>query len=150
MRSTTSCIRSRLVVTIVSLVAFASSAAAGQGAAASLIGQVTDPSGAVLPGVTVTATSPALQVPQVTDVTNAQGEYRLTPLPVGVYAIAFELADFRTTERHDLRLTVGFTAKIDVQLELATVAETVTVAGASPVVDGAATAPSTLLTREML
>jgi hypothetical protein len=150
MRGTTSGIRSRLVVMIVSLVAFASQVAAGQGAGASIIGQVTDPSGAALPGVTVTATSPALQVPQLVTVTNTQGEYRLAPLPVGVYAIAFELADFQTTERRDLRLTVGFTAKIDVQLELATVAETVTVAGASPVVDGASTAPSTLLTKEML
>ena len=148
--SSTSGIRSGLFAVIISLVAFASSATAGQGPAASLIGQVTDPSGAVLPGVTVTATSPALQVPQVTDVTNTQGEYRLAPLPVGVYALEFELAGFRTAQRPEVRLTVGFTAKIDVQLGLPTVAETVTVSGASPVVDGAATAPSTLLTKEML
>ena len=49
-------------------------AIAGQGQEASIIGQVTDESGAILPGVTVTATSPALQVPQVTDVTNERGE----------------------------------------------------------------------------
>ena len=54
----------------------ASAAAQGTG---SIIGQVTDQSGAVLPGVTVTATSPALQVPQVVEVTNEQGEYRLAP-----------------------------------------------------------------------
>src|SRR5262245_43582827 len=57
---------------------------AGQGAApASIIGRVTDGTGAVLPGVTVTATSPALQVPEVIVVTNDAGEYRITPLPIG-------------------------------------------------------------------
>ena len=49
----------------------------------SIVGVVTDESGAMLPGVTVTATSPALQVPSVTTVTDERGEYRLTPLPIG-------------------------------------------------------------------
>lgn len=57
-------------------------AMAGQTTAASIIGQVTDESGAVLPGVTVTATSPAWQVGSVTSITDAQGEYRLAPLLV--------------------------------------------------------------------
>ena len=54
--------------------------AAGQATQAAIIGVVTDSSGAVLPGVTVTATGPALQVPQVDTVTNERGEYRLSPL----------------------------------------------------------------------
>ena len=61
---------------------------------ASIIGQITDESGGVLPGVTVTATSPALQVGSVSDVTNEQGEYRLTPLPFGTYAVVYELSGF--------------------------------------------------------
>ena len=77
MRSSTSCVRwgfALLSVIIVSLVSsFTRPAVAGQGSDASIIGQVTDQSGAVLPGVTVTATSPALQVPQVTAVTNERG-----------------------------------------------------------------------------
>ena len=81
--------------------------AAAQGTA-SIIGQVTDQSGGVLPGVTVTATSPALQVPQVVEVTNEQGEYRLAPLPIGVYQVSYELAGFRPVRREDVRLTVGF------------------------------------------
>src|SRR5262245_14529709 len=80
---------------IAGLVVLAGSPAAGQGTA-TIVGQVTDQSGAVLPGVTVTATSPALQVPQVTDVTNELGEYHLAPLPIGVYEVAFELSGFRT------------------------------------------------------
>ncbi|MET0211631.1 MAG: carboxypeptidase-like regulatory domain-containing protein, partial [Vicinamibacterales bacterium] len=69
------------IVVVVSLVPLAVVPAFGQGAAGSIIGKVTDQTGAVLPGVTVTATSPALQVPQVTAVTNELGEYRLAPLP---------------------------------------------------------------------
>ena len=117
---------------------------------ASIIGQVTDQSGAVLPGVTVTATGPALQVPQVTAVTNEVGEYRLSPLPIGVYAVAFDLSGFRPAQRQNVRLTVGFTARIDVALALATVSETITVSGAAPVVDVASTSGSTLLTSDML
>jgi hypothetical protein len=58
---------------------------------ASIIGQVTDDTGAVLPGVTVTATSPSLQVKQVVDVTNERGEYRITPLPLGTYSVEYTL-----------------------------------------------------------
>jgi len=150
MRSSTSVIRCGLVVMLVSLVALAGSPAAGQGTGNSIIGQVTDQSGAVLPGVTVTATSPALQVPQVTGVTNEVGEYRLAPLPIGAFEVAFELAGFRPAQRQNVRLTVGFTARIDVQLGLATVAETVTVSGVSPLVDVSSTSGSTLLTREFI
>lgn len=71
-----------VVLALLSLLEPASAAAQG-GTSATIIGQVTDDSGAVLPGVTVAATSPALQVPQLTTVTDDRGEYRLTPLPIG-------------------------------------------------------------------
>jgi len=131
------------------LASFISSATASA-QTATILGQVTDQSGAVLPGVTVTATSPALQVPELSVVTNEEGEYRLAPLPIGVYQLAFDLAGFRPAQRQDVRLGVGFTAKIDMQMGLATVAESVTVSAASPVVDVSSTAPSTLLTKEFL
>ena len=143
-------IRCGLVVVLVGLFTLVSSPAAAQGAGASIIGQVTDQSGAILPGVTVTATSPALQVPQVTAVTNEVGEYRLAPLPIGVYDVAFEISGFQPIRRQDIRLTVGFTATLDVQLGLSTVTESVTVSGAAPVVDVASTSGSTLLTNEIL
>jgi len=117
---------------------------------ASIIGQVTDASGGVLPGVTVTATSPALQVPQVTGVTDERGEYRLTQLPIGTYAVDYVLPGFVTVRRQDLRLTAGFTAKVDVSLAVGGVAETLTVSGAAPIVDVKATAARTQLTRETL
>jgi hypothetical protein len=117
---------------------------------AGIIGQVTDESGAVLPGVTVTATSPALQLPQVVAVTTERGEYRLSPLPIGTYAVEYELQGFRTVRREGVRLTVGFTAKLDVALKVGELAETITVSGAAPTVDPTATGSITQLTREAL
>ena len=107
-------VRWRLVGFTLGLIAIASTPAAAQ-STASIIGQVTDQSGAVLPGVTVTATSPALQVPQVVDVTNELGEYRLAPLPIGVYQVTYDLGSFQQVQRQDIRLTVGFIARMSGQ-----------------------------------
>lgn len=126
--------------------------AAGQGAAApaGITGAVTDNSGAALPGVTVTATSPALQVPSVSAVTDERGVYRLTPLPIGTYSVEYELAGFQTVRQNSVRLTVGFVARLDQVLAIGGLAETVVVSGASPLVDVTNTATSTELTREAL
>ena len=72
----------------------------------SIIGVISDSSGAVLPGVTVTATGPALQVPSIVSVTDAKGEYRLTPLPPGAYTVTFELSGFQTVKRENVRLAL--------------------------------------------
>lgn len=117
---------------------------------AAILGQVTDDTGAVLPGVTVTATSPALQVPQVIAVTNDRGEYRLSPLPIGTYVVNYELPGFQTARQEQLRLTIGFQARVDVSLKVATLSESVTVSGAAPVVDVTSTTARTQLTRETL
>ena len=140
------------ILTCIGLFQLASPAAAGQGAAnpAGIAGQVTDGTGSVLPGVTVTATSPALQVPSVTAVTDERGEYRVTPLPIGVYTVTFELTGFQNLRREGVRLTVGFVARVDSVMNLGGVAETITVSGASPLVDVTNTATSTELTREQL
>jgi len=124
-------------------------ASAGQ-AAASIYGLVTDESGAVLPGVTVTVTSPSLQVKAVSAVTAADGEYRITPLPIGVYEVDFALQGFQTVKHEGIRLTVGFAARLDVKLKVGSLEETVTVTAASPVVDVTQTSHSTVLTREVL
>ena len=108
---------------------------AGQSTQAAIMGGVTDTSGAILPGVTVTARGPALQVPQVDTVTNERGEYRLSPLPIGTYNLTYELPGFQTVRREGVRLSVGFVATLDQVMSLGTVSETVTVSGASPLVD---------------
>ena len=137
---------------LITLLPAATIATAGQGASnpAGIIGQVTDGTGATLPGVTVTATSPALQVPSVSAVTDAQGEYRLSPLPIGIYAVTYELAGFQNLRREGVQLTVGFVARLDQELNLGALAETITVSGTSPLVDVTNTATRTELTREQL
>jgi hypothetical protein len=100
-----------------------------------IVGTVTDTSSGALPGVSVVATSPALQVPMVTAVTDQRGQYRLTSLPPGVYVVTYELAGFQTVKRDGVRLSVNFVATLDQSMDLGTVQETVTVSGASPLVD---------------
>jgi hypothetical protein len=139
---------SSLLMVFVFLAA-ASIATAGQDAAG-IVGQVTDESGAVLPGVSVTAKSPSLQVPEVTTVTDGHGEYRLTPLPIGTFEVAYELSGFQLMRREGLRLTSGFIAKVDVILKVGSLEESVQVSGASPIVDVASTGTSSRLTTEML
>jgi hypothetical protein len=117
---------------------------------ASLVGKVTDESGGAMPGVTVTVTSPALQVPQLTTVTNNEGDYRLLELPPGVYKATFELSGFQTSARTDLHLTVGFSARVDAVMKIGAVSETIEVSGQSPVVDTVSTHGQTTLLESQL
>ena len=112
-------------------------------------GTVTDNTGAVMPGVTVTVSSPALIQPQV-QVTSTDGQYRFPALPPGVYQVAFELSGFQNVKRDGVRVVIGQTLTIDQQLQVATLQETVTVSGASPVVDTTTTTMGTNFTKEML
>jgi hypothetical protein len=112
-------------------------------------GTVTDNTGAVLPGVTVTASSPALIQPQV-QVTGGDGGYRFLALPPGVYTIDFELTGFNAVKRQDVRVVINQTLTVDMQLQVATLQETVTVTGASPIVDTSTTAMGTNFTKELL
>jgi hypothetical protein len=100
----------------------------------SINGSVVDNTGAVLPGVTITATSPALMGAQ-SAVTNEGGAYRFPSLPPGTYRLAYELAGFANIVRDGIVVNIGFTATVNAQMQLATLQETVTVTGASPLVD---------------
>src|SRR5262249_58357318 len=91
----------------------------GQVLLGSITGVLTDQGGAVLPGVTVTLTSPALEVDQIVRVSEADGEYRLADLPPGTYRVTYQLAGFGTVVRDDIRLTSGFNARVNVTLPLA-------------------------------
>jgi hypothetical protein len=113
-------------------------------------GTVRDQSGGVLPGVTATLSSPALQVRQLVQVTDADGGYRFVDLPAGTYLLKFELTGFSTLIREDLRLTVGFTARVDESMKLGAMEESVTVSGQSPVVDLTSTSASVAFTKEVL
>jgi hypothetical protein len=112
-------------------------------------GTVTDNTGAVLPGVTVTASGPALIQPQV-QVTGSDGTYRFLALPPGVYAIDFELVGFQNIKREGVRVVINQTLTVDQALNVATLQETVTVTGASPIVDTSTTQVGTNFTKELL
>jgi Carboxypeptidase regulatory-like domain len=113
-------------------------------------GTIRDQSGGVLPGVTATLTSPALQVRELVQVTGAEGEYRFVDLPAGTYLLKFELAGFSTLIREDLRLTIGFTARVDESMKVGAMEESVTVSGQSPIVDITSTSASVAFTKEVL
>src|SRR3984893_1994465 len=131
------------------LVSLASGSAVAQ-EDAGIIGVVTDESGAVLPGVTITVRSPSLQMSSMTAVSDARGEFRITPLPIGTYVVEYTLSGFQGVKREAVRLTVGFTAKVDAQLKVGSLEETITVSAASPVVDVKSTTTTTQLTRETI
>ena len=113
-------------------------------------GSVTDDTGAALPGATVTLTSPALQVPQMIEVTDQDGNYRFLELPAGVYSVECALEGFATVVREELRINVGFVARVDVPMKVGAMSETVTVRGGSPVVDLTRTTTAVNLTKEAL
>jgi Carboxypeptidase regulatory-like domain len=132
----------RIALAIAALVLFAASPAFAQGGGASstgsISGEVKDAQGGVLPGVTVTATSPA-QIGALTAVTNDVGIYRFPAVPPGDYKLSYELSGFQTNVREGIRITLGFNAQVNVTLAVATLQETVTVSGNSPVIDTSAT-----------
>jgi hypothetical protein len=125
--------------------AFAQSVSSG-----TIEGMVKDESGGVLPGATVTVTSPQLQVGQLVQVADAGGNYKFVDLPAGTYRLKAELTGFSTSVREDLRLTVGFNARVDLTLKLGAMEESVTVSGQGPIVDITSTAASVAFTKEVL
>ncbi|HEY3161363.1 MAG TPA: carboxypeptidase regulatory-like domain-containing protein [Vicinamibacterales bacterium] len=119
-------------------------------AQASIAGQVKDASGAVLPGVTVEASSPALIEKVRSVVTGGTGQYRLELLPPGTYTVTFALPGFSTVKRDGIELTGTFTASIDAELRVGTVEETITVSGETPIVDVQSATRQRVIDRELI
>ncbi len=141
-----------LVCAIALLCAGSTSAFAQGGGASStgsISGQVLDDVAGALPGVTVTATSPA-QIGALTAVTNEEGMYRFPNVPPGEYRLEFLLSGFKTLVRDGIRVTLGFNTAVSVSLGVAALQETVTVSGESPVVDTSATRLQTNYDQEAL
>ena len=107
----------------------------GVASAQTLAGSVRDTSGAVLPGVTTEASSPALIEKIRVAVTDGNGQYQIPNLPPGVYKITFSLPGFSALVRDGVELTGGGVTTINAELRVGTVSESITVTGETPVVD---------------
>src|SRR5215510_4335084 len=115
-----------------------------------IAGVVRDTSGAVMPGVTVEAASPALIEKVRSVVTDGQGLYRIVDLRPGQYTVTFTLAGFNTFKRDGIVLTTGFTANVNAEMKVGALEETLTVTGEAPVVDTQNVEQQTTLSRDTL
>ena len=133
--------RIRLAVFAILLATASALPAHSQSATGSIEGIVLDSSGAVLPGVTVTAVHRDTGASRST-VSDESGVFRLPLLPVGTYEVTAELGGFSTRKQSEVVLTIGQTATLRVEMAVAGLAETVTVSGASPVLETSRTSAS--------
>jgi hypothetical protein len=128
------------------LIASVVSAQTGSGIA----GVVKDTTGAVLPGVTVEAASPALIEKIRTVVTDASGQYKVVGLVPGIYTVTFTLTGFNAFKREGIELTSSFTANVNAELRIGAVEETITVSAQSPTVDVQNVVAQRVMTRDIL
>jgi hypothetical protein len=116
----------------------------------SILVKALDEQNAVMPGVTVTITSPVLVAGSMTGVTDASGVYRFPSLSPGRYTVKTELQGFQTVQREDVVVQVGQTTPVDLALKVGALSETVTVSGESPTVDTTSANVAVTLTSQML
>jgi len=115
-----------------------------------LNGLAQEKGGSGLPGVTVTIKSPALILPQMAALTNERGYYRFPALPPGLYSMTFELTGFTTLIREGIRVRVGETTSLNIELEISKEEKSVTVVGQSPAVDVKTSTLTTVYPTEFL
>src|SRR5690349_22101665 len=140
--------RSRFTWVVLALALLALPTAAR--AQSAFAGIVKDTTGAVLPGVTVEASSPALIEQTRSATSDANGAYKIENLRPGVYVLTFSLPGFATVKREGIELASNFTATINAELKVGAVEETVTVSGESPVVDVQTNTKAQVLNRDVL
>src|ERR1700681_492674 len=119
-------------------------------AQAAITGVVRDPSGAVLPGVTVEAASPDLIEKVRSVVSDDTGQYRIVDLRPGTYSVTFSLTGFSAFKREGIELTGTFIATVNAELKVGAVAETITVSGETPIVDVQSAKVQTSMDRDVL
>jgi len=125
-------------------------ASAQQATASGIAGVVKDSSGAVLPGVTVEAASPALIEKVRSVVTDSEGRYNIVDLRPGPYVVTFSLPGFNSFKRDGIELPSGFTATVNADLQVGAVSETITVTGESPLVDTRNARKQTVVSSDLL
>lgn len=141
----------RRILVLASLAVFlATPLASAQVTTGSIAGVVTDASGAVLPGATITLSGDRLIGGPQTQVSDTTGAYRFDRLVPGAYTVKFELQGFRNVERQDIRISAAFVATINAKMEVGSLAETITVTGESPTVDVRSNVQQTVMNQEIL
>ena len=125
-------------------------ASAQQASASGIAGVVKDTSGAVLPGVTVEAASPALIEKVRTAVADSEGRYNIVDLRPGTYSVTFTLPGFNAFKREGIELTSGFTATVNADMQVGALTETITVTGESPLVDTRNARKQTVVSSDLL
>jgi hypothetical protein len=126
------------------------SSASAQVQTGSITGTITDASGAVLPGVTVTLMGERLISGSESAVTDGTGGYRFDRLSPGSYVLKFELQGFKTVTQSDIRVSAAFVATVNGKLEVGSLNETITVTGESPTVDTKSNLQQTVMSQEIL
>ena len=119
-------------------------------AQSSITGTVRDATGAVLPGVTVEASSPVLIEKSRSAVTDGEGVYRVIDLRPGPYSVTFTLSGFSSVRREGIDLPASFTATLNADMKVGSLEETVTVSGQGPLVDVSNTASRTIVSKEVI
>jgi Carboxypeptidase regulatory-like domain len=119
-------------------------------AQSAIVGLVKDPSGAVLPGTAVEASSPALIEGTRTAVSDGNGQFKIVDLRPGEYSVTFTLQGFRTVKRDGITLPAAFTATVNAELSVGAVEESVTVTSATPLVDVTSSVSGAVMNREVL
>jgi len=127
-------ISKRIICALVALVAFAAAPVYAQGTTGTIAGRIVDEQGAALPGATVIGKNIETGFTRASN-TDAEGLYRLTALPVGTYDLTIELSGFSKHEQKGIILNVGQTLDVNIPLKLASVQESVTVTGDSPIIE---------------
>jgi hypothetical protein len=135
---------------IVLVLMFGTAGGAFAQASASIDGVVRDASGAVLPGVTVEASSPALIEKTRTVVTDGAGQFKIEQLRGGIYTVTFSLSGFSTLKREGIELTGSFAATVNAELKVGSLEETLTVTGEASVVDIQSAAKQRVVDQELL
>ena len=127
--------RSGILAALVLILSLPALARAQDTSSGTIAGVVRDQAGAVLPGVTVEASSPALIERTRSTVSDGEGRYRLVDLRSGAYTVTFTLQGFKTVRREGIELTTGFVATVNADLGVGQLTETITVTGEAPLVD---------------
>src|SRR5580704_2082165 len=138
----------RLALLALTCLSIVPSVAHAQGA--SIAGVVKDTSGAVLPGVTVEASSPVLIEKVRTALTDGSGQYKIIEILPGTYTVTFTLPGFSTVKHEGVEVTGSSTASVNADLKVGAVAETITVTGETPVVDVQSASVQSVVTKEVI